>query len=239
MAPQVLKNARVYLGGLDVSGQSNELALPYESEVKESTTFASGGAREKVCGLLNWSLDLKGFVEYGEGLIDERLFQNVAVPDQPASAFVDSTAGARGYFGKSLQASYAPGAKVGDLMAFAVKIEGSGGLVRGTLLEVGAKATSGNGTAQNLGAVLASQYLYGILHVVAWTGLTSITVKIQSDDAEAFTTPTDRVTFAAATGIGAQFAVPVLGPIADTWWRANWAVVGTGSALIVVGIGIQ
>ena len=70
------------------------------------------------------------------------------------------------------------------------------------------------------------------------TGAT-FTASVQSDDAVGFPSPTTRLTFAAATAIGAQ-QLTLDGPIpTDTFWRINWTIAGTTpsvTALITLGI---
>jgi hypothetical protein len=240
VAIQYLKNARVYLGNYDYSGDANEVGLTYEAKDLDCTSFNSGGAEEHMCGLLKFGLDLKGFVDYSAAITnDTTLYTNVGTAAMPVTVLTTSTEGDRGFFGNGMQANYNPGAKVGDLLAFSVKGSGSGALIRGNSLVIGSKTASGNGTAFALGAVTAAQSLYGILHVLAFSGLTSIAVKIQSAAASNFATPHDQITFTTATGITSQYATPVAGANTDTYWRAVWTVVGTGSALIAVTMGIQ
>lgn len=239
MAIKYLKNARVYLGSYDYSGDANEVGIPYKAKDLDCTSFNSAGAEEHMCGLLKFGLDLKGFAEYGTGLSDEQLHTNIGAAAMPLTVLTTSTEGDRGYFGNGMQANYNPGAKVGDLQAFTVKGAGSGALIRGNSIALGSKTASGNGTAYQLGAITVAQSLYGILHVLAFTGLTSIAVKIQSAAASNFATPHDQITFDTATGITNQYATPVAGANTDTYWRAVWTVVGTGSALIAVTMGIQ
>jgi len=63
---------------------------------------------------------------------------------------------------------------------------------------------------------------------------------VQSDDAQAFLSPTDRITFAQATAIGAQWATPVSGAITDDWWRLSYTIGGTNpSFMVIVVVGIQ
>jgi hypothetical protein len=62
---------------------------------------------------------------------------------------------------------------------------------------------------------------------------------IQSDNAEAFTTPTARITFAQATAAGAQL-LSANGAITDDWWRVNYTIAGTAPSFTFgVAIGIR
>ena len=82
----------------------------------------------------------------------------------------------------------------------------------------------------------AGQYLYGILHCTAVSGTNTptITVKIQSDSTDAFSSASDRITFTAKTAIGSQWATKVSADtITDNYWRASWTVSGTNPSLTV------
>ncbi|SCL43268.1 hypothetical protein GA0074692_6797 [Micromonospora pallida] len=73
---------------------------------------------------------------------------------------------------------------------------------------------------------------------IAGTATPSVTVTIQSDDAAGMATPTDRLTFTAATVAGGQ-TLRLAGPITDTYYRATWTVSGTTpSFLFVVALGL-
>jgi hypothetical protein len=238
---QIWKNCKLYLAGYDLSGDHNELGLSYQCDIKDVTTFGRA-SKAKLAGLKSFVGNHKGLWNDAATGVDKVLFDNLALADQVMTLFgVSGAEGEVAYSGKSVQGLYSPGAKIGDLLAFTVKIEGTGDLIQSTCLKNGTVTATGNGTAYNLGAVSSSQKLYAALHIIAVSGSTpSLTVKIQSDDAQAFSTPTDRITFNAMTAIGAQWATPVAGPITDTWWRANWTVSGsTPSFTVVVVVGIQ
>ncbi len=234
MAKRILRDCKLYLGGYDLSGDANELGLEYAAEVKDATTFASSGAREKVAGLPEFKASHKGLFNAD---VDAALFSKISLSGEVMSLFGQTgLAGEVGYIGKVLEAGYSPGGKIGDVFTFTVRIEGDGSLVRATLLATGSKSASGSGTAFNLGDVPADKKLYAALHVLAKSGTApTLDVKIQSDDAEGFASPTDRIVFARMTDVGDLWATPVLGPITDSWWRANWAVGGSaGPAFAVV-----
>jgi hypothetical protein len=240
MAIGVLKNARLYVGALDLSGLANSLSLPVDLPALESTPINTTGPKSLTPAGIGFKLAFNGWQEYGVGLSDEVLAANVTggQTDIPFSVWTSGTEGELAYLGKLGAASYAPGGKVQDLMAYSVDGTGTGPPVRGNSLAYGAKTANGNGTAFQLGAVTAGQSVYACLHVLAYTGLTSITVKIQSAAVVGFATPHDQITFTAATAVGSQFAT-LAGANVDTYWRALWTVAGTGSATIAVTMGIQ
>lgn len=238
----IFKNVRLFVGEYNLSGDLNEMALSYKAEIKDATNGLSQ-AREKLAGLTDWTASVKGMVNLGTNLLDEVIFGKIGLNDQVLSAFPNAAAaGDIGYFGKVDEGEYVPGGKIGDLFLFDVKAEGTGILVRGLSLANATQASSGTGTAVNAGAVGATQKLYAALHVLAVSGTNTptLTVKVQSDDAQAFLSAVDQITFSPATAVGAQFAAPVDGPITDAWWRANWGITGTNpSFTFILAMGIQ
>lgn len=77
-----------------------------------------------------------------------------------------------------------------------------------------------NGTAYQLGVLAAGQTLVAALHVFA-AATANYTVKIQSDDNSGFTTPTDRITFAAVTGLTHEVKKLDGAVATDDYWRVN------------------
>jgi hypothetical protein len=235
---QIFKNATILLSGYDISGDSNKVALSSKADVKDRTTF-NNTARRRVCGLLDTSISAEGFFDPAK---DAGLFDFIASGEKIIA--VSPAAGIAGdlvYFAKCQTAEYTPmeGA-IGELAAFRLSGQGSGPLIRGQVLERGEKTASAPGTAANIGAVLATQKVYACLHVLAVSGTNpTLDLEIQSDDAQAMSSPTDRITFDQMTEVGAQWK-ELAGPITDAWWRVNYTLGGTDpSFVIAVVIGIK
>jgi hypothetical protein len=242
MANQILKDCKLIVGKYDFSGKMNALALSYGAEALDDTTFASGGTKSNAGGLKTVSFQHEGLFDTGAGSVDEVFFGNVGLAEQPVA--ISPQAGAEGelaYFFKSLQTKYSPSGKIGQLLAFSVGGEAQNSpLVRGIVGHTNTRTATGVGTAYQLGAVSAAQKLFAALHVLAASGTTpSLVVKVQSDDTQAFTTPTDRITFAAQNAANAVWATPVAGAITDTWWRVTWTITGTTPSFqFIVPVGI-
>jgi len=240
MPAHILKDCHFYLDGYDLSGDHNEHKLNYSCNLIESTPF-NADTKRRTPGLKDVSSSHAGFSEAGAGKVDEVLFNRIGAAEKVASIYPTAMSlGDIGFGYKAVHAKLGHGAKIGELWKFSVDAEGTGTLVRQTLMDQGAKTVSGNGAARNLGAVSSSQKVYAVAHVTAVAGTTpTLALTIESDDAEAFTTPTTRLTFAQFAEIGAQL-ISAAGPTTDTWWRAKWVIAGTGpSFTIVVGVGIQ
>lgn len=231
MGTQIVKNARLWLGAYNLSGDINSAAFDLSAELLDDTTLEDS-ARSRLPGLLVSAVHLAGLWDAGAGEPDDVVDGYFSVADVPVSVcpIAAAAAGSRAFTFLASLADYQRGAAVGELFKFSAGAEGSGGvpLVRGTVLNNAAQTASGNGAAFQLGALAAGQSLYAALHVLAVSGSAAptLTCKIQSDAAEAFTTPVDQITFAAKTAIGYEWkSAP--GAIADDWWRVNFTISGT------------
>lgn len=244
-APQILSNAKLWVGGYDLSGDVNAIALKYGAEMKEKTTFGSGGFRERLPGVQFYSFQHEGYWTGGTGNVDDAIF-NAAFGLQNTVMTIDGQgAGAEGdiaYTGQVAVASYAPGAKHGDVLAFSVSGDSDGDvLVRGKVLVNGTKTSTSTGTIFNLGAVSSTQKVYAALHVLDPVSGSSPTldVVVQSAALVGFGSPSARITFTQATAKGAQFK-STAGAITDAFWRVSWTIGGTSTPtfpfVVVVGI---
>jgi hypothetical protein len=241
MALQVLRDCKLIVGKYDFSSKMNALALNYGAEALDDTTFASGGTKSNTGGLKTVTFQHEGLFDTGVGSVDEVFFGNVGLAEQPVT--ISPQAGAEGdlaYFFKSLQTKYAPGGKIGQLLAFSVGGEAQNSpLVRGTVLLNGTKTATGNSTPIQLGAVSAVQDLFAALHILAASGTTpSLTVKVQSSPTSGGAY-VDRLTFAAQNATGAVWGTPTAGAVTDTWWRISYTITGnTPSFSFIVPVGI-
>lgn len=241
MGSQILSNAKVYVQGLDCSGDLNAVALNNSVELKESTSLIDL-TRTRRAGLRDVGFQLAGFWNGGVGAVDDTMFTNVPVPNVPVT--IAPLTGAEAelcYFLQSDILDYKMGGKIGEMNPISVGgAAGSGPLVRGTILQNSARVATGTGTIMNQGAVLAAQKLYAILHVLSITtgGSPSLACKIQSAPLVGFGAPTDRITFNASVAVGAQYAVPVAGPITDAFFRTNFTLTNITSVTFLVAMGI-
>ena len=241
MAAQILSNAKVYVAGADMSGDLNGVALKYSAELKEATTLADL-TRTRRAGLKDVDFQLEGFWNGGVGGIDDTAFAQVPASGVPVT--IAPLTGAESelcYFLNSDIVDYKFGTKIGDMLPASIGgVASLSPLVRGTILQNSARSATGTGTIMNPGALTSTQKLYAILHVLSITsgGSPSLACKIQSASLVGFGTPTDRITFSAATAVGAQFATPVSGAITDAFWRANFTLTNITSITFLVAMGI-
>lgn len=243
LTPTVLLDARIYLETADLTGFSNKVDLSSSVVDLDKTTFGSGGWNERTGGLFDSQGTLDGFWDATDlTKPDDTFWANLGVSGTALTVVPTSGAvGSLAYLGKVLECDYKPGGQVGQLLGWSAGLKGNTALARGQILhpQGTARTTTGNGTAVQLGAVLATQRMYANLHVMSVSGTTpSITVALQSNVDNTFGSPTTRLTFAADTVLDGQ-ALSVLGPITDTWWRATWTISGTTpSFLFAVSAGV-
>jgi hypothetical protein len=228
MGKLVLHNQRVWLGGYDLSGLINSLALERGVETRDAATLANN-TRIQLPGLKTMAASLKGLWDTADGL-DEELFNRVGLADAPMSYAASGAAeGDVAYSFLALLAEYSPGATIGDILEFASTAEAAGrdGLVRGTLMHNAQRTTSADGTARQLGAVADGQKLFGALHVTAGSGAApTLDIIVESDSDSGMAGATTRMTFAQQIGVGFEWATPIAGPITDEWWRISWTLAG-------------
>jgi hypothetical protein len=130
------------------------------------------------------------------------------------------------------------GAK-GEMATFEWSVPYDTAITQGKVLYPSTATTAdANGTAVAMTGPTAAQKLYAALHVTAFSGLTNVIVKIQSDDNSGFTSATDRITFTTATGTTSQFTSVAGDFSSETHVRVNIDVTGTGSTTFVVMAGV-
>lgn len=246
--PSVYKNCKVYFGGYDVSGASNSLTLSREVDEVEYRVYGNA-CPCYLPGLETVKYELQGYAS-SNGTTDQEdaMYAKLSMTSLPFMAC--PTTGAvneQAHFCPTMESRYQWGGAVGEMNAFTGSGTGQGQpLILGRVMMTGSKATTTTGTPYELGAVTAAtNFLYAQLHVFSVSGTNpTLDVIVESDDAEAFTDPTTRITFAQIAGASvptAVWATPVAGAITDTWWRVKATIGGTNTPTfnLVVAVGIR
>jgi len=242
MATSVLKNCKLYLAQYNLSADHNKIALSYGAEMKDDTVFGDDTKSNKA-GLLTVGMSGEGFwqADADDYQVEDVIWSKFATADVPMTICPTTGAdGERAFSFKSVLANYVPGESVGELLKFTIEANGTGKLARGTIMATGAKTTTGNGTARQLGAVTATQKVYAAMHVIAVSGTDpTLDMIVESDDAEGFASGVPRITFTQATAITSEWKTAD-GAITDDWWRASWTIGGTDdpSFTVVLFVGI-
>jgi hypothetical protein len=244
MAEYVQTNVRLFAGGADLTSRSNKVEFGVAVEAKPTTNYGSGGWVEVLGALGDSALMGEGQWEAGDlGKIDDQAWAAMGAVGGFTICPDGASTGSVAWLVKALQASYKLGGQVGEVAPWSTSASGSWPVSRGVVLNPPgtARTSTGSGTATQIAAVPTGSFLYATLHVLSVSGTSSptITVKIQSSVDNTFGSPTDQITFTAATAIGGQMS-RVAGPITDTWFRATWTISGTNpSFLAVIAAGIK
>lgn len=238
----VQTNVRLFAGGADLTSRSNKVELALEVEDKETTNYGSGGSKERIGGLGSGTLNGEGQWEAGDlSMVDDQNWAQMGSVGGFTACPVGAAVGSVAWLVRAMQSQYKLGDQVGNVAPWTAQASSSWPVSRGLVLHPAgtARTTTGTGTATLLTAVSATQYLYSTLHVYSVTDGT-LTVKVQSSVDNTFASPTDRITFTAATSLGGQMQ-RLVGPVTDTWWRTSWTIAGgsTHSFLFLNAIGIK
>lgn len=241
MTTLALTNAFAYVHSHDFTGDSNQFGLTCEGEQLDKTTFRSNGWREFNMGLKTSALNLAGFWQAGADTVDEYSFNALGVTGRVTTCGAVEAEGSPAGMFQSMAHNFQWLGSIGENAPFSLQggCSDGVGVIRGQLAkEQGAvSATGATGTALELGAVSASQYLYATFHILGTPG-TTITGVVESDDASNFPSATTRITFGPYTTAGGRWGTRVAGAITDTWYRLRITAV-TGTFTIACAIGIQ
>lgn len=135
MGKFVLKDAFLSINGSDLSDHVQSVTLNYTGDLQESTAMGDG-SRQRLSGLLDWSLDITFRQDFASGSVDDTLFDLVGgdpfpVIIRPTSAPVGPTNPS--FSGNALIQTYPPIAgEVGVTANTTVNIQGNGTLTRAT-----------------------------------------------------------------------------------------------------------
>lgn len=248
MTATVLTNVRLFTGGADLTSVSNKVELVNEREEKDVTTFlpegdADSGWKKVTGGLAQGAATASGFWAAGDdGKVDNRSFIDLGgLTGWTATGNAGASVGSLAYLMKALRGQYVAGGQVGDVAPWTASMKSSWPVVRGVIMHPPgtARSSTGNGTAVQVSAVSASQYLYASLHVLSASGTTpTLDVTVESDVDNTFASPATQITFSQANAISGQIT-RAAGAITDTWFRVKYTIGGSGpSFLFVVSLGI-
>lgn len=239
MAKFTWQNVRLFIAGADLTTVNNKLELTAEVADEDATAFTPSGSAwtEVLAGLRSTEANAEGQWEAGDSTkVDDVSFAGMGSLSAwtmcPAGANVGDVA----WLTSMRRTSYSLGEAVGSVAPWSADGKGNWPPVRGVIAHPPgtARTATGTGTITQLGAVSAAQALYGSLHVLSVAGTTpAITVTIQSASTVGFASPTTRLTFTSATGVGGE-SLRLVGPITDQYYRANWSITGTGPSFMFV-----
>lgn len=246
MAAFVATSVQTYIGRLDVTSLTKSVTFgPVSVSMQDSTTHADGGYTCVLPGLVSGEVGVELMQDQAAGSLDATLAGPTALSSRypitvAANPTGTATAGDSCWLTRGVADQYAPlrGA-VGEIGMAALHFGTDTAPLLGKLAHPkAARTTSGTGTAVALTGPSASQNIYAALHVFAFSGLTNIVVKVQSDDNSGFTSATDRITFSTVTGITEEWKSLAGDLSTETYWRVSWTVTGTGSCTFAASFGV-
>jgi hypothetical protein len=244
MAAQTFLQALIGVGAYDISAASGYVQTsPMQVITKEVPSFAAGGFMPRAVGLRAAGMKVAGWSDFASGGFNQQITTSLLGSQQllyvatPGSAAGDPAVLTRGTL--SMLSSW--GGKIGEPAAFVLEAEPDTAAVEGWLAApLTARTTTANGASVAQAGPSAAQRVYAGLQVTAASGTTpSLTVKIQSAPLANFASPTDRITFSAASAAGWQWSSTGLGAITDGFWRATWTISGTSPSFtfaVVFGV---
>ena len=118
MTEHILKDVKIYFDQYDLSGKHNELQYSYKADIKDKTAFGAD-SMAKSAGLKDLEIMHGGYVQTGDGDIDDILFDTFGISDKILTMCpLNGDHGSVAYFIKACSGEYAPGGMVGDVMSF-------------------------------------------------------------------------------------------------------------------------
>jgi hypothetical protein len=238
MASIAFVDPTIWVAGLDMTGDLNEVGLNVSVDELDSTTFGTTGYRARKGGLRTVEFTAGGFLD--TSTIEPEVFPRLGTADRVVTIAPDGGETNTAYIFRSGLFQADLGGAIGDLAAVKLTSKGTDpqGLVRGQVAKASGTVNSTGvlGSVVNVGAVSASQYVYAAFHV--FTAGTTITVQVQSDNASGFPSATTVATLGPLTTTGGTWLTRVAGPLTDTHWRFNVsAITGTFTVAGAIGIG--
>lgn len=227
MAVHILRNTKIYIDGIDLSGKMNEVGITFNVELKDKTTFGSS-SRKRLSGLFDTEISGSGFYDASSQYSgDKVLWDDVGSTDQICTVISNGTAlNNVAYAANKLSGSLNYNFNVGEMANWSFACYGVGSLVRQNTLEIGSISTSLSATPANLGAREPTQLMYATLHNIRGTtvGDQKIVVKIQSAASSGFGSYSTALKFTSiSTGSHTAQWKSTQSSTAHSWYRASIA----------------
>lgn len=233
-----LLDCTTWVDDYDFTGDSNKLTVDAEVVDLDATVFGGGGWKKLSGGLKTVTAALEGF---WQGPVDAEGFPDLGNANRVVMASPTGVALSPAFLFQATKLKYSAFGQVGELTPFTLDMSGSNtvGMVRGQVAAAkqSVSATGVLGSAVQLGAVGAAQFVYAAFHIFGTPG-TTVTVKVQSDNASNFPSATDVATIGPLTAAGGVWMTRVAGAITDDWFRFNVSAI-TGTFSVAGAIAVQ
>ena len=222
------KNAKVLVGGYDLSAYFNEASVSEMVETGETTTFGTS-AKTYITGLTDGTVSISGLFDGATGAVDTVLAgvlgSDTAVVFSVAPEGLAITR--RLYAGESRATSYEISSPVADVVSVSGELQVTGGVANSvSLCDLASVTATGNGTAVD-NTSSTSNGGVGVLHVTANAHNNTADFKIQHSADNS--TWADLATFTTvATTVVTAEKVAVTGTV-NRYLRAQHTLAGTGA----------
>lgn len=244
MTAFVLTDSQVWVGSHNATTFTGSFTVSQQANMVQANVFGGGGFTRSYPGLKTFTTGIEGFADYDAAAINTALGGDLGNQELVSIAPTGgATAGDPVIFTRGLvQNINTPGGPVGEMASFGMTVESDTAQINGIIAApLAARTSTGNGTIVAMTGPSAAQRVWLGLHVfsVAGTANPSMTVALQSAAAVGFASPTTRLTLAAATSAGWQFASTSAGAITDGFWRVTFTISGTNpsfSCAAVLGV---
>lgn len=223
----ILTNATLMVGGHDLSGVSNNIALEFTATELPNTTFRNGGAVTRQAGMKDVSGSFEGFYEPAiEGVIS-----NLGTAQLPVVVAPSSEIGSPAFTFQASILSYSFGGEVDSLVPLTATFANSGRaklnqakVMFSPLTPVSTTEVFGSGV--ELGALTSGN---SQTFVFTNPSATAITVKVQTATSNAWSSPTTErtVSVPANSSVTESFT----SAITRTWWRVS--ATGTAASSLI------
>lgn len=225
--------AKVFANEVAVSSTIRAWNATHGRGVGEVTTIQQTGAKF-VPGLKSGSISLAGPQDSTGQSLHAEILSSVGVDNGlTVTLLPDGDAvGKPALFAVTDPTDWAIDASVSEAVGFTMNATADESVEMGYVLHaLGAETADGNGTAVDR-AVSSSLGAAAVLHVTAYSGLTSAIIKVQhSPDNSVWS---DLATFTTITAVGSQRVTVAAGTTINRYLRVNTDVTGTGSVTYLV-----
>ena len=238
MSKTILRDQRIFLDGYELTTMSNSISIEATKDTPDATSFGEEW-RARLSGLKDFTFGCGGFMEIGdteEYLFDELESTGFVLTVTPET----QTVGGIAYNMKAIESSLSLFGNIGDAAPFQIGAAGNSIMGKGHLLAIPGTALTASGTSTAVTAAEAAdgKKLKMSLHVLSASGTNpTLSVKLQSDTT-GFSSPTDLITSATYSDIGAEYDEIELSS-ADTLFRLSYTLGGTNpsfTALCAISI---
>lgn len=223
----------ICLGAYSLLGDSVEIRDKIEALTDVTHSLGDTWQEHSAVGLKRAEVSQNGYFNDTADAIHTALNGNQGTSSVFSYGVEGNTVGKKfiGYNG-ALEVDYERIATLDKLHRVTVTYRGNGQVDEGIILHaLGARTSDGDSTASAVDNLASSASGgVGYLHVVAYSGFTSVVFKIRH---AAVSTYADLITFTTVTAIGAERAT-VAGTV-ERNLAVDWNVTGSGSVTFVVG----